>query len=576
MSTFIKIFFLFDNKHKLFFFSLLFLGLFNYFLELLTLSSLLPLINVLMDPEGFKNSKYALFFLKFLNFFNINFDIKELIELVLIIFFILFLLRTFFSIFFIHFQNIINVKLTIFTQSKFYDFFTKQDKEHSEVNSFPIFLRIFEGDTTRLINYLQLHFEIFLDLLFILSVLVILSQVSLNITLIAFIFLFLTVAIVIFLTRKTIKNLSIKRQYYSTKSNEIIQQIFGISIFIRILKKQKFFKDKFIELISKRQFFENKKKILVKSPKFLIEFFIAISFLILIYFFNNYVSAFEKKQFLPTLAFLLIAILRISPIANKLSNSFQEIKYAKVSADFLFKLLNRNLERDDIKSSENISDFNIIKFEKVNFEYGALQIFNNLNFEIKRGQKIGLISPSGSGKSTFLSLLLGVLKTSKGKIMIDNEEYKNISQISKNFFGYVPQRSFYFNSTIEENVALGEKKNKINKNFFLEVLNHVGINEISFGNNFLKKTLGENGSNFSGGQLQRIAIARSLYFKPKVLILDEALSQLDKESEEKIFTNIINNFKDLTIIIVSHNFSKIKSILNLYEIKNLNLLKIQS
>ena len=158
--------------------------------------------------------------------------------------------------------------------------------------------------------------------------------------------------------------------------------------------------------------------------------------------------------------------------------------------------------------------------------------------------------------------------------MINNEEYKNISQISKNFFGYVPQTSFYFNSTIEENVALGEKKNKINKKFFLEILNYVGINVESFGHNFLEKTLGENGSNFSGGQLQRIAIARSLYFMPKILILDEALSQLDKESEEKILHNIMSNFKDLTIIIVSHNFSKIKSILTLYEIKNLNLLKI--
>ena len=78
------------------------------------------------------------------------------------------------------------------------------------------------------------------------------------------------------------------------------------------------------------------------------------------------------------------------------------------------------------------------------------------------------------------------------------------------------------------------------------------------------KQLGENGSNFSGGQLQRISIARSLYFKPKFLILDEASNQLDKRSEEKLFSNILSNFKELTLVIISHNFSTIKNELDLF------------
>ena len=274
----------------------------------------------------------------------------------------------------------------------------------------------------------------------------------------------------------------------------------------------------------------------------------------------------------------MVCILRISPSINKISNSVQEMKYLKNSATLMVDIfLNQNNsnhvnKKSSIKSV--INDFNLIKFKNVNFNYPNLKIFNNLNLEIKKSQKIGFISPSGSGKSTFISLLLGIIKPTEGIIEFDQVEYKHTSQISRNFFGYVPQSNFYFNSSIVENIALGEKKSSINQEHLNNILKIVGINSENFGKDFMFKQLGENGSNFSGGQLQRISIARSLYFKPKFLILDEASNQLDKESEEKLFSNILSNFKELTLVIISHNFSTIKNELDLFEIKNLKISKI--
>ena len=576
MKTFLKAFNLFDTKHKILFSSILIFGIFNYILELLTLSSLLPLIAIFTETETFENSKYGIILINFFDYIGFHNISDNLVEVIIVGFFILFLIRTIFSILFIQFQNLISAKLIINIQSKFYDNFTKTDTENKNYNTLPTFLRVFEDDTGKLINYIQLHFDIFLDAIFVFSVLIILSKVSLNITIISFFLLFLSIILVVYFTKNTIKNLSIKRQYYSAKSTEIIQQIFSISIFIRLLKKQKFFKDKFVDLIGNKLKFENKKKLLVKSPKFITEFFIVICFLVLIYYFNNYLDINQKRDFVPTLGFFLVCILRISPSINKISNSLQEMKYLKNSAILIMDIFSQN-ENGITKineESKNIIDFNSTKLNSVTFSYSNLPVFKNLNLEIKKGQKIGFVSPSGSGKSTFLMLLLGIIKPTAGTIEIDNINYINTSQVSRNFFGYVPQSNFYFNSSIVENIALGEKKYSVDQNHLHKILEIVGINSGNFGDNFHNKELGENGSNFSGGQLQRIAIARSLYFKPKILILDEASNQLDKHSEEKLLDNIINSFKDLTIIIVSHNFSKIKNDLDLYEIRNLQINKI--
>ena len=578
MKIFFKTLGIFNTKYKILFSSILFFGIFIYFLELLTLSSLLPLITILIEHQNFENSKYGNIILNIFSFFGFQNLNNNLIEVIIFGFFGLFLIRTIFSILFIHYQNLISAKLIIYIQSKFYDFYTNDDNENKNYNTLPSFLRVFQEDTSRLITYTQLYFEIFLDSVFIFSVLFILSKVSLNITIISFIFLFLSIILILFFTKNTIKNLSIKRQYYGAKTVEIVQQIFSISIFIRLLKKQKFFRDKFVDLFVNQLKFENKKKILIKSPKYVTELFIVTCFLVILYYFNNFLDADKQKEFVPTLGFLLVCILRISPSINKISNSVQEMKYLKNSATLIVDIFlnQKNSNHVNKKSSIKsvINDFNLIKFKNVNFNYPNLKIFNNLNLEIKKSQKIGFISPSGSGKSTFISLLLGIIKPTEGIIEFDQVEYKHTSQISRNFFGYVPQSNFYFNSSIVENIALGEKKSSINQEHLNNILKIVGINSENFGKDFMFKQLGENGSNFSGGQLQRISIARSLYFKPKFLILDEASNQLDKESEEKLFSNILSNFKELTLVIISHNFSTIKNELDLFEIKNLKISKI--
>ena len=158
----------------------------------------------------------------------------------------------------------------------------------------------------------------------------------------------------------------------------------------------------------------------------------------------------------------LVCILRLSPLVHSLSTFFQDRIYLQNSTKLILDFYTEGDRLKNLKKNKDfnlsIKDFHTFKFERVNFSYENQEIFKDLNFQIHKGQKIGFKSKSGSGKSTFISLMLGAIKPVKGKIIVDGVDYFHTSQVSKTFFGYVPQDSFYFDSTIIENIAFGEKK----------------------------------------------------------------------------------------------------------------------
>jgi len=578
LNLIIKIFKNFELKYRLLYFSLFLVGLIKYFLELLSLGSLLPLITIISNGDDFSNTKFGAPLSNFIENLGYNLDNQTLINLILFSFLCLFFFRTVFGIFFIYYENTVKAKLLVNAQTKFLDYFSNSDDSNEETNNFSSFFRTATKDIDRMINFISCHFQAFLEILFLISILFILSKVSLDITLISSAILFFLILLTLSLTKSSLKKIAKKRQYFEKKTTEIIQNIFISSKLIRLLNRQKFFKNNLIYYFKNKNFFINKKILLTNSPKFIIEFLIIICFVILLYYFNNILNINEKQSFIPTMGFFLVCILRLSPLIYSLSNFFQDRVILKNSTILILNFYDEGGKLKKLKKNKIndhlISNFNIFKFEKVNFSYENQKIFKNLNFEIHKGQKIGFKSKSGSGKSTFISLMLGMIKPNEGKILIDSKNYFHTSQVSKNFFGYVPQVSFYFDTTIIENIAFGEKIEKIDYNKIDKIYKITGINEENFGKKFENKLLGENGSNFSGGQLQRISIARSLYYEPKILILDEATSEMDKISEEKLFFEIIKNFEKLTLIIVSHNFSSIVGYLDLFEIQKLKINKI--
>ena len=230
------------------------------------------------------------------------------------------------------------------------------------------------------------------------------------------------------------------------------------------------------------------------------------------------------------------------------------------------KITFRHLKQKVIKPIFNKS----IQLKNIDFDYGnSKSIIKSVNIEIFKGSTIGIKGSSGSGKSTLIDILTGLLDPKKGQVLVDGEDISKNLISWKEQIGYVPQEIFLLDDTIKNNIAFGVEEKFINDDLIKESLNKAGlkefINELPHG---VQTTTGERGARLSGGQSQRIAIARALYNKPSILILDEATNSLDIPNENKILDTIKTNLADITVIIVSHRTNTFKICDKVYTIDN--------
>jgi ABC-type bacteriocin/lantibiotic exporter with double-glycine peptidase domain len=213
-----------------------------------------------------------------------------------------------------------------------------------------------------------------------------------------------------------------------------------------------------------------------------------------------------------------------------------------------------------------------IELKNIQFSYNNnKKIFKNLNLTIKKGKITGIIGPSGSGKSSLINILTGFNNPQKGQFFIDGKENNFSSKEWRNLIGYVPQNIFISNRSVNENIAIGIKKESIDHEVIKKILKLSNlenfVEELPYKTN---QIMGENAHNISGGQAQRIAIARSLYRQPEILIFDESTNSLDIASEDQILLDL-QSLKDLiTIIIVTHRDNTLKFCDEIYNIEDLD------
>ena len=259
------------------------------------------------------------------------------------------------------------------------------------------------------------------------------------------------------------------------------------------------------------------------------------------------------------LAFFTISGYFLDPI-GRLINMQLSIQEANISLKRLGEIYDVDEEEMNEKNTQNIEQVNSINVKNIVFRYGKRSpVLQNINLNINKGMKVAIVGESGSGKTTLGKLLLKFYLPEEGEILIDGIDLKNINAFSlRKVIGYVPQNVELFSGSILDNMRVAKEDATFNeiKNACEIAGCSKFINRLPFG---YETFLDDNGGGLSGGEKQRLALARALLKKPQFIILDEATSNLDMQTENEVLDLLFNRQKDKTMLIIAHRLSTIKN-----------------
>lgn len=293
------------------------------------------------------------------------------------------------------------------------------------------------------------------------------------------------------------------------------------------------------------------------NVNFSVQSFISSCGTLLIYWIGSY-QIFQGKLSLGQLiSFITLSGFFLGPLSRLLTMQ-PNLQEAFISAERLSDIMDISEETEDESNFDGIDSFNNeIVFENVSFSYGTRgRAVENINFKLKKGEKIAFVGKSGSGKSTLLKLFMKFYRCEEGNVFIDGKKIDDLKiEEYRNLIGYVPQESLLFSGTIAENIAWG--MDFATNEMIIKAAKEAQAYDfiMALPDNF-RTIVGEHGATLSGGERQRIALARILMRNPEIIILDEATASLDSISEREIM-NTVNQFTDRTIIMVAHRLSTI-------------------
>ncbi len=440
-------------------------------------------------------------------------------------------------------------------------------KLYSRVISMPIsyFLNKKKGDLMSRItadileiqtSYLSILELMVREPLTILFTLIVMFTISPELTLFVILFIPISGFIISIIGKKLRKDSKEVQQQQSNFLSMIDETISGQKV-IKSFLSESFFNQKFNSINEMLYKFSNK----VINRKNLAgpfsEFMGILVIGVLLWFGGKMVLINETISGTTFIVFMGLAYNILTPAKN-LSKSFYSIKKGNAAAERVFEIIEFKPENDSNRDQLLETFIDKIEFKNVDFSFGQTKILDKISFTIKKGESVALVGSSGSGKTTIANLLNGFYNSNSGSISIDGMEISSITRESlyKNI-SIVTQESILFNDTIMNNIRIGDL-DSIDEdivNAAKEANAHEFILEQS---EKYDTNIGDYGGKLSGGQKQRLTIARAMLKSPSILILDEATSSLDSESEKKIQDAIDKLMLDKTSLIIAHKFSTIK------------------
>jgi len=397
-------------------------------------------------------------------------------------------------------------------------------------------------------NILLLFSDFFVVLLFYGFMVAVQWQATIIITIILGGIAFL---IVVLITR-TGRRLGARRSESYSELYKILRKTFGNFKFIRMKNDEKNREDEFNGITKDIARSETVFYTLNAMPRSILE---TIGFSLLIGVVMVMLWRYPSiAMIIPVISMYALGLYRILPSINRIMGNMNSISFFLRSMEAACD----NLRQETLSEGNEAVSFNReICINNISFNYVAEnRVLHDITLTIRKGEKVAVIGESGSGKSTLIDLLIGIHKPGAGKLLVDGVEITDANVRSwRARIGYIPQDVYLFDGTVGENVSLGAE---FDRERVERALKRANIWEFLEGKEGIDTPVGEGGIQLSGGQKQRIGIARALYTDPEVLVLDEATSSLDMETEEKIMDEVYGISRDKTLVVIAHRLSTVE------------------
>ena len=566
-----KINYVLDRRQKINLLILLLIIFVGAFVELLGVSSILPLVNVATSPETIEQTWYLSWLKQILGLQ----DAGQMLVVLSVILIIIYIFKNIYVTMMYNMQYSFifgnQKKLAV----KLMDCYMHQDYLFHVSKNVAELQRNVTSDVngffTVVLNFLQFLAEISVCIVIVLYLLMQDFVTTMAVAILLFVFVGLFAG----LFKKILGEKGRKNREVNVQVTKWILQSFSGIKEIKVINAEDFFIYNYNKYYSQFATLQRQQSMLTFVPRPVMET-VCICGLLIAVILKLTIDSSDIASFIPTLSVFAIAAFRMLPSFNRITGYLGGIMFSKPSIDAIYQDLKEveqlQRHRESIeKNEENMPLTKLIQMNQVSFKYPESDkwILKNADIEIKKNSSVAFVGASGAGKTTAADLILGLLEPTEGRILVDGTDIRTNMAAWHEKIGYIPQTIYLMDDTIRANIAFGIDEADINEAGIYNAIKEAQLDEfIAQLPDGIETEIGDRGVKLSGGQRQRIGIARALYRNPEVLVLDEATSALDNDTEKEVMEAIDSLHGTRTLIVIAHRLSTIQNCDEIYEVGN--------
>ncbi len=568
-----KLLYILTKKQKGYAALILAMSILAALIETLGVAVIMPVLDMMLDIQGVRNRWYMVPFVRLL---HLDTDMK-------VIWFVcggvigIYLIKTVYFVFY----SWASAKYSYMVQRELgvrvLEAYMKQGYLFFVQNNTSRLINGISGDASSIYGILKTVFTSVMKLLTILCIGVYIMIQSVQMAVILMLLAVLCLLIVQLLYRKSMSKNGKKRRDLMCEMNQVAMEAIQGHKEVLVMNRQEYFIKEYGNVKADYSRVSVKVDMGTTVPAYLIEMICITGILTAVAVQMGSTS--NVTELITQLSMIAAGAFRILPALGAITSGINTIIMSTSQLGACYDTVRqvKELEREEQKKAEQEKKHLHAQFEReivlqgVSFHYPGTEedVLEKVNLMIKKGESVAFIGPSGAGKTTVSDIILALLKPTEGHIFMDGIDIEDLGSQWNRIVGYVPQATFIIDDTIRHNVAFGEKKTTVDDERVWQALKIAQLDD------FVRKLpggldtrAGERGVRFSGGQKQRLAIARALYRNPEILVLDEATAALDNETESEVMKAIeaLQGYK--TLIIVAHRLTTVKKCDVIYEVKD--------